>query len=351
MNKETFFFLGCWNNVPCKNYDNIVKNNRSNILDLIEKNIKKYDFGVLGGDNIYPMKLKDGKSKYKIYYRSSINYINRILDISSRIRRKTKKKNYYLGKKLHVILGNHDYKKKNFKIQKKLFLNKNSKLYDYNNYFTSKYADYHFLDTNNLLLLNDYLKFIDTKNKNKWIILIGHEPILSLKDKKNDLQILKEDKINYSREIINRLKELDYPKMIYICADTHNFQFLNLQDKENNFDLPIIIAGTGGANPDDLKGLRVNKDILKDFNIDNIRINKLLEPYGYLSFNIYKNKVIFSYIQCDRISSFMIRINKKNKLIISEEKYDKFNINCSKKKKFNCSTLKNNKIILKMKKK
>lgn len=43
--------------------------------------------------------------------------------------------------------------------------------------------------------------------------------------------------------------------MIYFCSDTQNYQLLNVKDNISNFNITIIVVGTGGTKQDDLSNL------------------------------------------------------------------------------------------------
>ena len=61
-------------------------------------------------------------------------------------------------------------------------------------------------------------------------------------------------------EYIDLIKDIfneGYRKIVYLCADIHNYQAINVSDK-NNFNLPLIVIGTGGAKLDFLSNLKTN---------------------------------------------------------------------------------------------
>ena len=69
-------------------------------------------------------------------------------------------------------------------------------------------------------------------------------------------------------------KRKDFNKMIYMCADTHNFQLLNVRstDKHSNFNLPIVVLGTGGAKLDDIFPPHLNKRNNGEYNNNKIKV-------------------------------------------------------------------------------
>ena len=51
---EKIFLLGCWNKNAC--LDKGTKDGRMEVIDLLSREPKQYNFGILLGDNIYPLK-------------------------------------------------------------------------------------------------------------------------------------------------------------------------------------------------------------------------------------------------------------------------------------------------------
>lgn len=51
---EKIFLLGCWNKNAC--LDKGTKDGRLEVINLLSREPKQYNFGILLGDNIYPLK-------------------------------------------------------------------------------------------------------------------------------------------------------------------------------------------------------------------------------------------------------------------------------------------------------
>ena len=199
----------------------------------------------------------------------------------------------------YVILGNHDIEQCVPEKVKPLTLSKNVLLFSENTVI-QKYDNYV------LILLNTneehyyttpgnkntyvqvgiaaYLKrvleeLLKDKEFNKWVIICGHEPLASIKFKEKKAKGGKKASKHFTQNlrdvtsIYSVLQFHNYRKLIYLCADTHNFQFnefsicegkfYNTEQiipktsenskqlmKETRLKIPIVVAGTGGADPD-----------------------------------------------------------------------------------------------------
>lgn len=91
---DPFFFFGCWNRDNCEEGCPTVP--RDAVLQALETKEKTFNFGVIAGDNVYPKTVKDGCTKYKKYYKSTLKRGFDKLAASTS------------GKQKHVILGNHN---------------------------------------------------------------------------------------------------------------------------------------------------------------------------------------------------------------------------------------------------
>jgi hypothetical protein len=100
------------------------------------------------------------------------------------------------------------------------------------------------------------------KNTTKPIFVMGHLPIFYFRykeDKTNKqrtpyfrqmkTELLKEDEVK-NNDIKKLYDILSDNNCIYLCADTHCFEIMNIQPKNNSNTLVQIVAGTGGGSPD-----------------------------------------------------------------------------------------------------
>ena len=78
---DSFFIFGCWNEDNCN--DDLL-DHRMKVLNMIKENIddksgtkKEYEFGIVAGDNIYPVK---DKSKKKLFYKKTLKMLNTMID-------------------------------------------------------------------------------------------------------------------------------------------------------------------------------------------------------------------------------------------------------------------------------
>jgi hypothetical protein len=135
--------------------------------------------------------------------------------------------------------------------------------------------------------INDEL--VDDNTRYDWILLCGHIPIAGFKDKKGKKSIRIDDR-HY--ELIRKsiLQSPNKDKIIYLCADIHNYQYNIIKFKEGH-DLPEIIAGTGGAPPDyflDKKMFLTPQEITMD-NGDKLINEDSHHSFGFGELELTKN--------------------------------------------------------------
>jgi hypothetical protein len=246
-----FFFYGCWNRDNCSGADY-----RLAVIDALYQQAKNFDFGIIAGDNVYPHKIKTGTAKTKSYYAKTLSYA---FDAMQRVRDLLK------SKKIFAVLGNHDVATPGVL---KAQLNHTTFEMPSNIYTVSdSQLRLIFIDTNLLQLDGSIPKaykntdeeisnFLDKdvndgatlmvwlSNKLKephsgWTVVVGHEPIKTKKASKDQ-------ELMIANEIIKMLSES--PNTVYMCADTHNFQAVQLST--DSHATLMIVAGTGGADPD-----------------------------------------------------------------------------------------------------
>lgn len=141
-----------------------------------------------------------------------------------------------------------------------------------------------------------------TREASKQIFVMGHIPLFT--NKKNKLSIHEINKKDLRfRQIIYRLFDiLTQYKIIYLCADTHNFSIMKIT--HNDKVLIQITAGTGGADPDLIDNNpktpitkkfkdTVNDENDKEFDITAYSVNS----YGYASINIVAGNIYVCYTQ------------------------------------------------------
>lgn len=321
--------FGCWN------YDNCDKvDYRSNILKLVREDKTPYNFGIITGDNIYPIKNSEGE---KLFYK---NTFRKLYELNTLIPNGLEREYTFLN----VILGNHDEEDSKCVLEEErriLGLFDNLKLYETNFIVEKPLAYYVYINTNEMHLseLIKFLEKIDEKieqfDTNKWFIFIGHNPLYSFKYK-----IKKDKHPNYTElhpeiiKIVNKIYLNGLNKMLYLCADTHNFQLINIinNDLENEFCLPIVIVGTGGAKLDsifledmdydkELEYMNTDTDLIIDqYDEKNLEIKRhlinnnkytmylehCLKKYGYSSIKINKDSVNIKFNTCDKQYNYKI---------------------------------------------
>lgn len=282
-----FFFFGCWNRDNCEG-DKI--DWRQIVLDNVKANEGKFSFGIIAGDNVYPQKQNGIKADY-------VNTVTRGFDQLKAVAASTKEK--------HVILGNHNVKMARnptngsiTSINNRLSLESDFFLYDKpaHHVTMNEKIDYVFLNTNFFSHeISAKLKPIEQfkvelgKCKSNLVYIVGHEPLMAAKHKKGVDKLVHLDMINPVFDAIMKWNNLHKAsKVIYLCADVHNFQVLTIT--KEGFTLPIIVCGTGGAEPDPVahnppKSITITEinqcKAVSDCHIYNVEILSQAEAYGY----------------------------------------------------------------------
>jgi len=325
MEEQKFFFFGCWN------YDNCSGTRldyRKAVIDSVLENITDYKFGIIAGDNVYPQKINSKKQ----YLKKTIDYGFSLLE--------------KLNSKLYGVIGNHELDKPNLlpaQLEKQFFYLPS------NNYATiiNDFLKIIVIDTNifndETDLIKNYSKFkepiITIENLLLWLenelqfpgwkIVVGHQPIFGYKHKKKDATMTL--KIDLLHSNYHRLLDIlsSYDKVVYMCADIHQFQAWNIP--WNGKNIPMIIAGTGGAIPDQIykKALLNISPRIKD-------LKPLIHQnaYGYCSVTVTENEFTCEYIplQCEINSkkplyNDYVKVAYNNALTILEQRFSN-PINC-----------------------
>ena len=213
-----FLFMGCWNRDAPP---------RKSVAEAIMSNpIKKL---ILGGDNVYPEKIKLGNSTdfTKVYsLKTLMDGIHMLY-----------------GKEIYAALGNHNVSKPILKTQLGL-----SNWTLPSRYYSIKFKDYSLIVIDTNLIGTDEensmfewlsKKVNELKVAQKSYYYVQHDPFMSFKK-------IKLTELPKIFELLSILSS--YPPQAILCADTHNFQkgILNIK----GIHIPQFIVGTGGADPD-----------------------------------------------------------------------------------------------------
>lgn len=267
--------FGCWNEGGCKNNDNL----RGVVNELLERN-DDYAFGIIAGDNIYPT--KPTKVHDVKILEDGVQCLNQI------------------GVPLYVALGNHDVSQCDI-INYHKSLTMDYKEWKFpSNYYTVRYyfddeikVNLIFIDTN--LSMYPSCSTNVTKESKKemfrWlkeqmsqeadhIVVVGHAPLVSCK--KGSFKVL-------DTELLDVIAS-ENKKIYYLCADTHNFQHLSVDDVE------VVVAGTGGAHPDPISEEMVGQCYLASSNYS-IKVLDFDTSYGFCEATIGKKEIAFEYVK------------------------------------------------------
>jgi hypothetical protein len=341
-NCNKFIFFGCWNNINCKNeyiYRNIVLDN----IAIKETAINQL---YLAGDNWYSNKKRINKSDFKLYF--------------TEVLRTGYEKLYGMSKEIYIAVGNHDvasdttgdllqkdcsintqkYYLQQIKEAKKvisvptleLLLEKSKELkedtlcsngiYIYVDNIGVRYNKDNIIIIINTNKLDDitsgYQYLEDVRRKieevkeeqrergshasSEQIFVMGHIPLFTFKKDKIAMHDIDKNNLEYRRLIAKLYDILANNNIIYLCADTHNFSIMKI---EHNGKVVIqITAGTGGADPDLIKGDYVDNPIVKEdvkgyhTTSDRYRISAYaLNSYGYVCIEILPSHISVSYKQ------------------------------------------------------
>lgn len=241
-----FFFFGCWNydncdpdEVPEGYRDGDRRDYRKGVIDMIRSRLNKYIFGIIAGDNAY--------ARYgKTYYKSTIDYGFDLLR--------------GLERKLYDAIGNHeivatkvlDYERE--KGKDLLAIAEDCTVHVAGGYriitINTNLLSHKSHDNGSLVvhrstsMLEKVATWL-TEPFLGWTLVVGHEPILSVKQK--DKQKIKSNTLLGYERLLQLLSLGE--RVVYMCADVHEFQAWELVG-ENSKIIPMIIAGTGGAIPD-----------------------------------------------------------------------------------------------------
>ncbi len=329
MDAFKFFHFGCWNLFACEN-----SYPTSKIIQEINKG--KYEFGLLAGDNIYKSRLIDPnypnpqKTQYNtIKMNDGIKCINK------------------LKIPVYVALGNHDIDDNNCDvIDLQIGIHKNWYM-PRSYYYKIKYNSIFFIiDTNILEVVNvdaypdravnnyrcykygtngkhvlkkihedidkmcDMFSVLDANTFDN-IFIMGHNPIVTVKEKKDRRSgkvFCSINNLKYFAQLFDRIGQSQSGpiQIYYLCADTHNYQHISITYK--NLNIEQIIAGTGGAKQDHINICRKEQNVIQELNVDlkkhcdsdltSIVLHKLSNngEFGFVSYDVNGTNVLHEFI-------------------------------------------------------
>jgi hypothetical protein len=361
-----FIFFGCWNKIDCKKeyvYRDIV-------LDYIRDNETDINQLYIAGDNWYQNDRTINGESFKVY----------LTDILTTGYAKL----YAMNKEVYIAVGNHDedkdyeYDQEKHKFKKDCNLN-TQKYYlqqikanglsgntqvptlELLQEFAAKnkfldnsmcergiyiYADHIgvcynkgnvviIINTNRFedddKIVNNYIrkirkvisgvtKRINENNDKTQIFVMGHIPLFGFKMNK-----IEPHKVKAIMKLFNLFATKN---IIYICADTHNFNIMKIDHKGKV--VIQITAGTGGASPDVLDTEYINRFYSTTYvNVDESKSPSqfqidafALNPYGYVSISSdnHNGDIIVCYTQVikaepDKPKQFTYRVSVAKKTI------------------------------------
>lgn len=200
------------------------------------------------------------------------------------------------------------------------------------------YRNLHIQEFINIVQTRKFLKkcFKESETYDN-LFIVGHYPIFSYKNERDEMYdnnfemiefMFDDDLLKYYSNTVN-----DNPKNIYyLCADTHNFQYLELFITYNNIKYKIIqvVAGTGGARPDPIpifpKNAPLIHNVSKFMTVKRINIQP---SYGYAEITV-ADKVNIEYkhvIKDPHLPTYNINITDSDILIGGHNCQQKYIVN------------------------
>lgn len=158
---------------------------------------------------------------------------------------------------------------------------------------TNKFDDF---DEGMLYLeeIKDVIMEVNGSKSSKQIFVMGHIPLFTNKKNKLSIQEINKKDLRF-RQITGMLFDiLTQYKIIYLCADTHNFSIMKIT--HNDKVLIQITAGTGGADPDlidETPKTPITENVEESYDITAYSVNS----YGYASINISEDQIDVCYTQ------------------------------------------------------
>lgn len=254
-----FLFMGCWNEDDSPRVS-VAKAIMENPIETL----------VLGGDNVYPYKMRIGNSTdfTKVYSQKTL------LDGVHML----------YGKDIYAALGNHNVGGPMLKTQRGL-----KEWTMPNRYYSINFSDVSLvvIDTNLIEEEDSYIKMkkwleatlSELKASGRKYYYVQHDPFISFG----------KTKIIVVPKLVDLLSVLvEYPPLAILCADTHNFQ-KGILKLGNNESIPQYVVGTGGAHPDYVK-----KTNGESYEIDGVvyTMESHIPGYGYLEITEDSTKFI-----------------------------------------------------------
>lgn len=250
----TFFVFGCWNKDETGPRDIVPRDvvPRDVVLEHLQTKTGTgiYDFGIVAGDNIYPHVLTTTNVIKKKEYNHEV-IVSGFAALDN------------VNAPVKMVLGNHNVLNVTWKPNMGIKeyeehvskLSKNISLILENKVENRGIANVWYLDSNEATKIADFINTtinnaIEDFEASTWNIIVGHHPLFSIKTKYvSGIVDESKDKVallNDFDNIMTAISKLKNP--VYLCADVHNFQVGVIRYK--GVSLPMVVAGTGGAQPD-----------------------------------------------------------------------------------------------------
>ena len=339
---SNFIHFGCWNNLNEGCLETVMTrlNTRLDNLPLI-------DFLTVAGDNYYTLKeLYKGKKK-KIIIPEKLNlgfsYLPKDVDIymilgNHDLETNTGKNNFFINNLENSVLKNDckvieyeniavgDNRKIDYKLSHEKMLQNgtlvlmiDTSMYEstaqlfipcYKAFLHDESITIEKLQAQQLEFIKETVDKYDGEIKN--LIIIGHHPIIGLKLKKSENNIV-QDIVNFDnvlKEIYELLK--DSVNYFYLCADVHLYQSGNISlkiNEESNMKIQQYIVGTGGTNLDKCP-------IDTEFEDERLIyvMTECKEKCGFLECNTNSDIPKFIFYEADFGGGKKIRMKKKTRM-------------------------------------
>lgn len=316
-----FFFMGCWNQDNCGKQD-YRKALLGHLIDHMDK--APFDFGIVAGDNAYPH-VVDSK---KLYYK-------RTLDTGFSLLRELKEKTR--SKRVYLSIGNHDVARPSvlaYQVQKAkegtVYMPSNVYIQQINPFLRLLVIDTNLLTHKPIKIYegNNAPEFLRVRTPEQllkevrgvlgdpaytgWTIVVGHEPIVSIKRKGG---LLKVTNLEMYEELLEILQAC--PKLVYLCADVHSFQAWNIGT--GRASTPMVVVGTGGGIPDEKLPIDHTR-----YNLGGSEVELLAseDPYGFCEVNVtrYRFQVVYRPLGCTTQNKVRLEYRGGRLEVVGEER-------------------------------